>query len=687
MSSSSAAPKTSSNGTNGHHGPPRVPKGSPTSHLTANAEREEKHLQTLTKLRELSLDSELKLDLPQILVSGSQSAGKSSVLEALTTIPFPSNEDTCTRFVTEVTLKHATTESWKFTLEFGAGTTPSRAWERECRDRKDIASLFEEASSVLFSTGFSGFSKSILHVEAFSPVLRPLQILDLPGLILNDPDDHNNVDLVRNIVLRYIQDPNSTILAVISATQDLKEHEILSISKDHDSGGLRTLAVITKPDLATQSKADHLVSVVRGEAPDSSKYNHKWHILRNRTENERRLSWDERNVVEEKFFSTEAPWNRIPVDKRGISSLIERLRKILFRQDILGQMEDSIQRSLKESKAKLSALDDANPTMDDHRSTYATCAETLRRLARDHARAKYEFDVNHKDPKDNLLLRSRIHEKNEKFRDQMLVNGHKWESGFFASEPSRYASESALPSRDTKPLVATSKTFAEFVAKDEKDEIEWVKGLMKDMGGNFLPLDPNPDRISNIFWTISCNWKVLATQHLNEVHQVCKKYYEAGTPHAFAEAAIEQNAVSNDTPLFLSSKISTVSTTRVFGFPNSTDVASRLVRDHVFKRLNKVAENATKELERLDKDRKRRINIYNPSFVTFRKDYENGNKFSQSIRTRRAAPQFVGEINAEALANNAKDQTTETAEGYLAVAWMYYGVSYLPCCRNNIALK
>lgn len=42
------------------------------------------------KIRELNLDSELKLNIPQILVSGSQSSGKSSVLEALTKIPFPS---------------------------------------------------------------------------------------------------------------------------------------------------------------------------------------------------------------------------------------------------------------------------------------------------------------------------------------------------------------------------------------------------------------------------------------------------------------------------------------------------------------------------------------------------------------------------------------------------------------------
>jgi len=42
------------------------------------------------------------LELPQLVVCGDQSSGKSSVLEAITEIPFPRNENLCTRFATEV---------------------------------------------------------------------------------------------------------------------------------------------------------------------------------------------------------------------------------------------------------------------------------------------------------------------------------------------------------------------------------------------------------------------------------------------------------------------------------------------------------------------------------------------------------------------------------------------------------
>ncbi|TKA23455.1 hypothetical protein B0A50_07482 [Salinomyces thailandicus] len=44
---------------------------------------------------------------PQLVVSGDQSSGKSSVLEAITEIPFPRKENLCTRFATEIILRRA----------------------------------------------------------------------------------------------------------------------------------------------------------------------------------------------------------------------------------------------------------------------------------------------------------------------------------------------------------------------------------------------------------------------------------------------------------------------------------------------------------------------------------------------------------------------------------------------------
>lgn len=67
-----------------------------TSSLADLQSEEQSHvLDIVQQLRQVGLDS--VLSLPQLVVCGDQSAGKSNVLEALTEIPFPRNDNFCTR--------------------------------------------------------------------------------------------------------------------------------------------------------------------------------------------------------------------------------------------------------------------------------------------------------------------------------------------------------------------------------------------------------------------------------------------------------------------------------------------------------------------------------------------------------------------------------------------------------------
>jgi GTPase SAR1 family protein len=77
----------------------------------------------------------------QIVVYGEQSAGKSSVLEALTEIPFPRQDNLRTRFATEITLRRATVD--KLTLR----VIPA-----------DDRSAAEKAAIAAFSESIADFS-------------------------------------------------------------------------------------------------------------------------------------------------------------------------------------------------------------------------------------------------------------------------------------------------------------------------------------------------------------------------------------------------------------------------------------------------------------------------------------------------------------------------------------------------
>jgi Flp pilus assembly CpaF family ATPase len=63
------------------------------------------------------------IDLPQIIVCGSQSSGKSSTLEALSGIAFPTAEGLCTRFATELILRRGDKSELKVHIQPSATRT------------------------------------------------------------------------------------------------------------------------------------------------------------------------------------------------------------------------------------------------------------------------------------------------------------------------------------------------------------------------------------------------------------------------------------------------------------------------------------------------------------------------------------------------------------------------------------
>ena len=61
-------------------------------------------LNDIDKLRSYGISQ--YINLPQLIVYGDQSSSKSSVLEAISGIPFPTKDNLCTRFTTEVILRY-----------------------------------------------------------------------------------------------------------------------------------------------------------------------------------------------------------------------------------------------------------------------------------------------------------------------------------------------------------------------------------------------------------------------------------------------------------------------------------------------------------------------------------------------------------------------------------------------------
>jgi GTPase SAR1 family protein len=63
------------------------------------------------------------ISLPQLVVVGDQSSGKSSVLEGLTELPFPRDSGLCTRFATQITFRRAQTTNISVSIIPGSGSS------------------------------------------------------------------------------------------------------------------------------------------------------------------------------------------------------------------------------------------------------------------------------------------------------------------------------------------------------------------------------------------------------------------------------------------------------------------------------------------------------------------------------------------------------------------------------------
>ncbi|KAI1158862.1 hypothetical protein F5B18DRAFT_62782 [Nemania serpens] len=272
------------------------------------------------------------VDLPQIIVVGDQSSGKSSVLEAISRVRFPVKDGVCTRFATELVLR--TDPQTRIHVQVqptSASGNVAYTFNETSFDKDDLPRITEEAKTRLLG-GSASFSEDVLRIEICSPDVPHLTLVDLPGFYHSE-DENQAADgraIVDRLVETYMARKNSIILAIVSARNQVVMQKVLSKVKAHDKNQERTLGIVTKPDLLIPGSQDEdkFIKLVRNQE-QSHRFALGWHVLRNRSEAETMLSPEERDSEEREFFSA-GIWSAIPSNNRGIDTLRKKLANILL---------------------------------------------------------------------------------------------------------------------------------------------------------------------------------------------------------------------------------------------------------------------------------------------------------------------------------------------------------------------
>ncbi|KAK2018669.1 hypothetical protein LZ32DRAFT_653958 [Colletotrichum eremochloae] len=473
------------------------------------------------------------VDLPQIIVVGDQSSGKSSVLEAISHVHFPVQGGVCTRFATELVLRPGSRRCVTASVRFAESSKPDHSLQVAGFNCDDISKIISDAKEVMgIPDTDRGFSKDVLRLEIESPNMYPLTLVDLPGIFHSETSKQSAVGIntVKLLLKRYMKKPNSIILTVIAANNQLANQVVMREAEKHDPTKTRTLGVITKPDLLPpgSSNENDYLQVVQGQ-DTANNLRLGWHVLRNRADYEKDIG--PRDTVEEEFFKSGA-WKSIPAEDRGVAALRAKLSHILhdhIKRNLPAVLRD-IKTKLSEREDELEKLGAPRSTIEDMRAYLIDIAGNFQRLVHDGMRGHYNDPFFGGFNGTERKLRSRLRNFNRAIRHVLLDHG---------------ATQTII---DSDGLVAESKRYdaphylSDLLEEYRKDieypeEITWWK-LSKQLEnqaaanqGTEFPGYVNMDIVIQLFQKQSNPWEGVAKVHLVKVTDVVKTFVGEAFEH------------------------------------------------------------------------------------------------------------------------------------------------------------
>ncbi|KAJ5604877.1 hypothetical protein N7510_010031 [Penicillium lagena] len=494
----------------------------------SDAKKQEQALKQLQAEQSLLLDKidELRtigvgtfVQLPQLIVCGNQSSGKSSVLEAISRVSFPIKSTLCTRFATEVSLRRHPTARFKVTIEPG----PSRKSDTDCQklrafapaalDNSDrLPSLIEQARKCMGIGTEIEFSDDILKIEICGPDKPDLTLVDLPGLYYapSSNQGEQGVAIVRNLTERYMKNKRSIILAVVSAKMDYHVQEVLEIAKNFDADRERTMGIITQPDtLEVHSEEEgSWLKMVKNE---ELQLQLGWHALRNRSFETRDVSDDERDEQEREFFN-HGKWASIARDCVGIDSLRRRLSSILLKQirrNLPGLIND-INAMVSGLESKLAKLGGSRSTLQQQKGFLLSLSSSFEHITEQALNGMYTDDFfgslkyfGQPSTQYDRRLRAVVRQLNEDFAAVMDHYGcQRFIVGLNGAKFPNYSPSSALRGSRKPKWVSRS-----HVEDEIKEQARQNRGIE-------LPGTANQLLVGNLFRDQSNPWEEIARNHL-----------------------------------------------------------------------------------------------------------------------------------------------------------------------------
>jgi interferon-induced GTP-binding protein Mx1 len=200
-------------------GPSKRPRGAPTDMTMQMKEKVRPYVDAIDGLRGLGIEKDVAI--PQIVVMGDQSSGKSSVLEAISGVNFPRGVGLVTKCATELRMKRASNSDrpWRANIKLSWDRPQPRA-AGEIQNKEDIGERIMELTERLLQARGDHATFEPEHsiiIELESSDVPDLTVIDVPGIVRTTVagQEASVIEQVDGLISRYLRQDRTVILAVI----------------------------------------------------------------------------------------------------------------------------------------------------------------------------------------------------------------------------------------------------------------------------------------------------------------------------------------------------------------------------------------------------------------------------------------------------------------------------------------
>ncbi|KAL4939797.1 hypothetical protein BDV06DRAFT_198064 [Aspergillus oleicola] len=521
----------------------------------------------IDELHALGLSS--TIELPELVVVGDQSTGKSSVLQAITEISFPVQERTCTRFPIQISFRQTASGhsgGVKATISEGPITGKDEAFrdriqgfriEKEDLTTEDMKEMIEKATERMFGKDDvhgDSLCDAVLRIERSGPEEMHWSIVDLPGLVQNTHSRNRQTGMsngvhqaqkgmmststkgaiAESIVRKYLDNPRNIVLLILGDT-DVELSKSLEIVATVPGVESRAIGVLNKCDKREEGAGMWMDSLLQNTLSTAPRLDHGWFGLRNRKPNESHLTDQERDEAEQTEFAKPV-WQGVPRERFGIKPLmdyIDRERRAQLQKGMPNIISE-IRQKLRDCEANLKKMGEARTTPAAQRSFVNRFCHSMERMAEASLHGKYQ-DIPSTDPKVRLcfLVQQRLDDFAKAVRPirDNNVKFDTYESGLITLSMSP---PSGWEGQFQRAIGIYSAIYEEAVISR----------------GKSLPGSVHPDVEEKVFRRLSAHWEEYAREMVEDAKVRVKECYDI-----LLRLAIPNNRVRLEVSRLISSQL------------------------------------------------------------------------------------------------------------------------------------